>query len=74
MQRLRRFAKRRDLTNPGGRLYVPGQVAMHVPDGARFECELTDDGILFRLINPDAPILVVHPIWANRLDQNGDGS
>ena len=62
MQRLEAIRAGKGVKNPAGRLYVPGSIAKHVPEGALFECELTDEGILFRLI--DRPL--TRPEWADR--------
>jgi hypothetical protein len=43
-----------------GTLYVPAAVAQAVPPDARFEAELTDEGILFRLLDPSPRL----PAWA----------
>lgn len=34
----------------GGSIYVPGAIAMHIHEDARFEPEITQDGILYRFV------------------------
>ena len=65
MQRLESIRGGKGVKNPAGRLYVPGSIAKHVPEGAQFECELTLEGILFRLVEDRS----ARPGWAKRQDQ-----
>jgi hypothetical protein len=44
---------------------LPPDVAAQIPEGARFTCEITEDGILYRVIKPPPP----KPSW---LKQPGD--
>jgi len=44
----------------GGRLWVPPRLATLIPPESRFEAELTEEGILFRRVDPEAAL----PTWA----------
>ena len=49
----------------GGTVYVPARVAKLVPADARFEAELTEDGILYRFVGYDANSKKSYrPTWA----------
>jgi hypothetical protein len=53
--------------NGGGRLWLPRSVVAFIPKDARFECELTEEGILFRHVTlPKAPANL--PSWTNGHD------
>jgi hypothetical protein len=57
--RLRQTAKK-DKRLTSFEVSVPREIAEKVPDGTRFKVELTEEGILYRIIRPTPPL----PSWA----------
>jgi hypothetical protein len=51
-------------TTTGASLMVPKDVVELIPEGARFECEITEEGLLYRLRQPSQPEQL--PRWAKR--------
>jgi len=48
-------------------LTVPRSILEIVPEGQEFIAELTDDGILYRAVDPEPqPIPAILPAWARR--------
>lgn len=39
----------------GGLLSVPSEIAQLIPNGSKFTCSLTEDGILFKPFDPLGP-------------------
>jgi hypothetical protein len=48
--------------NSNGQINVPSHIKAIVPDGASFEPELTEDGILYRIVQSTTPAGL--PSWA----------
>lgn len=47
---------------------IPAKIAEMVPEGAQFQPELTEEGILLRLVRIEEPSLKV-PSWARKPEQ-----
>jgi hypothetical protein len=47
-------------------LTVPRAIAEVVPEGQEFEAELTEEGILYRAVEPVAVVPEVLPAWARK--------
>ena len=47
-------------------LNLPDEIVQHVPEGTKFRPELTEDGILLRIIHPQEEPPINIPSWAKK--------
>jgi len=45
---------------------LPDDIVQHVPEGTKFRPELTEDGILLRIIHPQEEPPINIPSWAKK--------